>query len=247
MRRMMIFGLPLLALACIAHADGNVPAPIEFTMGWHVSLAADGHVLHLDPIKDERMDRVPEIRARLEQEIHSWKFLPGSVNGKPAPTETGLYVRATLTDAQNNAIRIRVDSADTGATEKKLVPPHYPADAIRAQKTGEVVLRVGYDVGGNVTSVAPYPDGPKADKALVDASIKAVKGWKFLPESVDGHALAGYSITPFCYSLNYLRGGRKQGKCDWKRPGSDQALLNGEALALNPAAKLLTDVAGHTL
>lgn len=229
------------------YAVGESTAPISFTMGWHASLAADGQVLRLIPIKNERIDRVPQIRARLEHEIRGWHFLAGTVDGKPEPTETGLYLRATLTETQNDTIRIRVDSAATGATEENQIPPRYPAEAIRAQQTGEVVLRIGYDADGNVNSVAPYADGPKANKLLVDASIKAAKRWKFQPEVVAGHALAGYSIAPFCYFLNYPNSSHKKGKCDWKRPGSDQELPNGEALALKPAAKLLTDVAGRIL
>lgn len=249
MRTLFVVVISMLAIIFSAQANAadESTAPISFTMGWHASLSTDGHVLGLIPIKNARMDRVPQIRERLEKEVRGWHFLAGTVEGKPAPTKTGLYLRATLTQTQNNTIRIRVDSAATGATEQNQIPPRYPAEAIRAQITGEVVLRIGYDADGNVTSVAPYAEGPKADKMLVVASIKAAKRWKFQPEIVAGHALAGYSIAPFCYFLNYPNGGHRKGACDWKRPGSDQELPNGEALALNPAAKLLSDVAGRVL
>jgi hypothetical protein len=82
---------------------------------------------------------------------------------------------------------------------------------------------------------------------LVEASVKAARSWTFQPEIVGGRALAGTSVVPICYALNVLDTNRKEGKCDWKAPGHDRALENGEALALDPAAKLLTDVAGRTL
>ncbi len=140
-----------------------------------------------------------------------------------------------------------MDLAHTGV-DATTVPPHYPRTAVERHIVGEVVVRIGYDADGNVTSTALEPGAPDADKSLVEASIDAAKKWKFQPEIVGGHNLAGYAIVPFCFNLRYIGGGGKSAKCDWKRSGSGEALLDdGKALALNPAAKLLTDVAGHTL
>lgn len=242
--------LPL--LACVVwvgalHAADKSQEPIAITLGWRVSLDAQGHLVSLQAIPNKRVDRVPEIRARLEQEIRSWQFLPGMVNGKPEPTDSGLYVRATLIPISSNAVRIHIVGADTGASSEKVAPPRYPPEAISRRVVGEVVLRVGYDADGNVTSAALDPDAPKANPLLVKASIDAARKWKLHPESVGGHSIAGYSVVPFCYSLRFPYGGGISGKCDWKPPGSNEALHDGEPLALNPAAKLLTDVAGRTL
>lgn len=248
MCRVLLLGLSLFAFACIAHADRKAPAPIPFTMGWHASLDANGHVLRLDPIKNERVDRIPEIRARLEQAIRSWQFLSGTVNGKPAQTETGLWVQAELLPpSADGSNRIRIDHASVGATLAKTTVPHYPGKAIHEGKGGEVVLRVGFDANGKVTSAVLDPQAPKADKLLVDASVAAVRTWTFQPEVVGGHGLAGYAVTPFCYTLNFSATGRRMSKCEWKQPGRQEPIHEGEALAVNPAAHLSTEVAGNIL
>ncbi|HEY7873274.1 MAG TPA: energy transducer TonB [Rudaea sp.] len=193
------------------------------------------------------MDKVPQIRARLEQEVRKWQFLPGLIDGKPEETKTGLYLRTTLTPTNNDTFDVRIDHAGVGPTETRMTPPRYPADAIRHRKTGQVILAVAYDAEGHVVSVQPADDSPKVDPLLTEASEKAARKWQFQPELVGGHPLAGRALIPFCYTLNILPSGRKEGNCNWKRPGSNETLRDGETFALSPAAKLLTDVAGRTL
>ena len=235
------------ALIANLHAGDKSPESIRVELGWRVCLDTRGHPVSLQAIPNERVNRVPQIRARLEREIRSWQFRPGTLDGIPEPTDTALYVRATLSAAPNDTIHIRVDSANTGVDREKMVVPHYPGVARTMKIVGEVVLRVGYDASGNVTSTELEPGGPKADRSLVDASTQAARKWKFRPDSIGGHAIAGYVITPFCYNLRYRYGGGIPGKCDWKLPGSRQTLRDGETLALNPSAKLLTAVAGRSL
>lgn len=220
---------------------------VHVDISWRITLDAQGHVTTLTAAPHERVDRIPQIRTRLEQAVRSWQFLPGMVDGKPAETQTGLYVSATLTPASDNSLRIKLDHASVGGALVSPIPPHYPTEAIRRHQQGEVVLRVAYDATGKITSASIYPDSPTAAPLLVKASINTVEKWRFNPEMVGGHGVSGEAVVPFCYSLHYLGGGGKPGKCDWKRPGSNEALRDGEALALNPAAKLLTDVAGSTL
>jgi hypothetical protein len=243
MRSMLSF-LAFFALIAPAHAAvDNVHVDVD----WRVTIDPQGHVTAMTALPHERVDKVPQIRARLEQEVRTWQFLPGLIDGKPEETQTSLHVRATLTAASNDTMNIRLDHAGVGPTRVKMVVPRYPAEAIRHHKIGEVVLRIGYDANGHVFSVAPAADAPKVDPSLIAASEKAAHHWTFQPESVGGHGLAGFVYAPFCYSLNEIGGHRYQGKCDWVAPGSKDALRDGETLALNPATKLLTDVAGRTL
>lgn len=245
--RRLLFCLASVAAIGAAHAAGKIPDVIPIDQGWHISLDAQGHLTSLQAIPDKRLDRVPQIRARLEQEIRGWQFLPGTIDGKPQPTDSALFVHATLTKVSDENYSIRVDQAHTGSSGVTVVPPHYPRTAVISHTVGEVVLRIGYDADGGVTSVALDPEAPKVAKSLVEASIDAAKQWKFKPENVGGHSVAGYVIVPFCFNLRYVGGGGKSSKCDWKRSGSNEALDDGKALAVNPAAKLLTDVAGRAL
>jgi hypothetical protein len=114
---------------------------------------------------------------------------------------------------------------------------------VGARKTGLVVLRVNYAADGTVVSAEPEADSPKVDERLTKAASAATKTWTFRPEVVGGHALAGAVVVPFCFSI----APGKKPDCSWKPKGENAALGDGEALALEPAAKLTTDVAGHAL
>ncbi|MGH8121544.1 MAG: TonB family protein [Rudaea sp.] len=235
----------LLGFACAAHAS---PEPIKFTIGWQVSLNAAGRIERMTAIENARVDRVPQIRARLEQAIREWRFVPGAVDGKPSATETGLSVQASLMppDSSGN-VAIRIDHAGVGGSFLHKVAPKYPPSAVSAHETGEVVVRVAYDADGNVTSAVLNKDTPPASAALVAASLKAARTSTFRPEVVGGHALAGVAVTPFCYRLEIPGLSHLEGKCDWTPPGKSEAINEGEAMAVNPAASLLTDVAGSML
>lgn len=245
--RHLLFCIASVAVFGVAHAAATEQAPIRIAVGWHVSLDAQGHVTRLQPIPDKTTDRVPVIREKLEEAIRAWSFMPGTVSGQPESTETGLFVRAELPVHDGRITHIRIMSADVGGSIAKMTPPRYPAKAVRNQDAGEVVLKIAYAADGKPTDVEPVADSPATSKTLIEASVEAARSWLFQPEVVGGRALAGTSVVPICYVLQVIGTSRTRGKCDWKAPGHDRALDNGEALALNPAARLLTDVAGHTL
>jgi len=246
--RMKIFpAFVLFAISVAACADGNANKPIKVELSWRLALDAHGQVTQLEAAKNELIDHVPQIRERLEQEIRGWKFSAGTVDGEPADTETGLHINATLIPTDADRYVIRVEHASIGARLAKVVPPHYPPSAVSGHKTGAVILRIGYDAAGKVTSAVLDPDAPKAHDVLVKAAIKAVQTWTFQPELVGGHGVAGFAITPFCYQLMPVGTHRVEGTCDWQRPGTSETVNEGEALALNPVAHLQTEVAGRTL
>ena len=245
--RTQIFSLAsFLAFGAVQAATASNQS-LRVDLSWRASLDAQGHVTQLQATRKERADRVPAIRQRLEQEIRTWRFQPGTVNAQPEPTETGLYVRADVSAGSDGTMKIRIVHADVGGSLQKMTPPHYPGEAIRHHVAGEVVLQIAYDSNGRTTEALPATTSPSSSKLLLDASEKASRTWKFSPEIVGGHAIAGTVVVPFCYTLHPMGSDRVEGKCDWKAPGRNDTLNSGETLALNPAAKLLTDVAGRTL
>lgn len=52
-----------------------------------------------------------------------------------------------------------------------------------------------------------------------------------------------HKIAAISFTLVMLPGG----KCDWKRPDTSEFVGQGQALAVNPAAHLQTDVSGRAL
>lgn len=64
----------------------------------------------------------------------------------------------------------------------KQVPPHYPADAIRQQITGSVILRVLIDGTGKVKGIYLIEGHPVLARAAADA----VRQWQYRPYTVNG-------------------------------------------------------------
>lgn len=238
----------LLLLSACSWACANGPAePVKLSISWNVALDADGHVTRLEPIANQRVDHVPKIRERLEQEVRAWRFMPGTVNGKPAATDTRLNLAISVVSNDADTASIRIDNANTGGWVEHTVPPHYPTDAIRKHISGTVVLRVDYDGTGKVVSANPVLDAPKVDSLLIVAAAKAVTQWTFRPELVGGNGVSGSVDTPFCFYFARTPGPPSTSACTYTPSGSKMAIGEGEMVALNPAATLATDVIGRTL
>lgn len=244
MRSLTLLVMSLLTMFSVANAgEIKAPAPVTITLAWNLSLDANGHVTRLEKIGDSRADRFPEIRSRVQQAVRGWQFIPGKIDGKPAATQTRLSLDLSLLAQSAQAMSIRVDSADTGAWYGTQARVRYPAKAVRYHRVGEVVLTVSFDASGKVTAVTPTPGAPSVDQSLIDAATASVKKWTFKPETVAGHGVAGSVITPFCFQIDP----RNDPGCHWRAPGHDSPLAQGEAFALNPVARLSTDVAGRIL
>ena len=221
--------------------EAKPPTSMTVDMTWNFEVDADGHVTRLDT-SDKR---VPSLHDRLEKEIRGWHFRPGQVNGQPATTESKLYVSLDLESKGGDMYAVRVAGVSTGGGYDKIVTPNYPETALAARRQGVVVLKVRYAENGRVISVVPYEDGPQADASLVRAAIGAVKKWTFEPEIVDGHPMMNDVLVPVCFELG--QAGVPHANCDWKKPGITIGMATDHAVALDPAAKLLTDVIGRTL
>lgn len=248
--------LCLLALAPVAtlasemqadasRAAADSEASARYRVRWAVSLDARGHVVNLES-GDTLVDAA---RAPIEEAIRRWQFVPGRLNGQPAPTETILTLDIALVPVAGDKFVVRIDDARTGgalAIKGIRKPPKYPPSAIQHHVQGMVVLKVDYDADGRVVSAKPHENAPKVAPELVRSAEHAVKEWTFTPEVVGGHAVAGSAIVPTCFEI-VPHGTPLRMQCDWTPPGARAAVHDNEAFALEPAARLETDVIGHTL
>jgi len=249
MRMTALLAAALMICCAPALAATKEGEPVLLRLSWRVSIDAQGHVTQLQAKADKRTERMALVRDAVEKRIRAWQFTPGAVDGVPQATETTLAVTTTLLPRSGDDYEIRIDEARTGAEIAKVQVPRYPQDAVRNGTSGLVVLRVAFDADGKVTSAVPDKDETKAAAALVKASLDAVKTWTFQPERVAGHGVAGTTELPMCFQVVPLVGMRvpEVPRCEWKPKGYRGALAQGEALALDPVAKLATDVADHTL
>lgn len=237
MRTGIIFVVAFLLFVSTA-IEAKQSTSMVVTVSWDISLDADGHVTKL-ATKDESM---PTLHAPLEKAIRGWHFSPGTINGQPAATESHVQTRLELRLVKD-AYQVWMLGADTGASYGKTPPPEYPDAAAKAWKQGEVVLIVHYNGTGAVTDVAPYEHGPKAYVQLARAAMTAVKNWTFNPEVVGGHPIPGVALVPVCFALP--RG--TPPACQWESPATGRNMNGSQAVALNPAAKLESDVIGRVL
>lgn len=80
-------------------------------------------------------------------------------------------------------------------------PPTYPASAIKAHVSGEVLLRVQVSATGEPESATVIRVSPPEATALSDAAIAAVLKWHFKPKVRDGVAVAGEVEIPVKFEL----------------------------------------------
>lgn len=249
MRNSTLLAISMMFCCAPAFAAAKDGEPVSLRLSWRVSLDAQGHVTQLQAKPDKRVERMTAVRDSVEKKIRSWQFTPGAVNGVPQATETNLVVTTTLLPRSGDDYEIRIDEARTGAEIAKVQVPRYPQGAARNGTSGLVVLRIEFDADGKVTSALADKDETKAAAALIKASLDAVKTWTFQPERVAGRGVAGTTELPMCFQVVPLVGLRapEVPRCEWKPKGYRGALAQGEALAIDPVAKLATDVVDHTL
>lgn len=237
MKSLLVGVCALLGAACVPAAAVERTSAIV-SVSWVVSLDVDGHVTELST-GDKR---VPKLHASLEKAIRAWRFTPGKIEGKPALTQTHLHTSLEVR-LVNDAFEVRLLDASTGGDYGKKTVPMYPQSAAKGRKQGLVRLVVHYDESGAVTSVEPFETHQGVDDRLVQAAVSAVREWTFAPEIVGGHPIAGGSVVPVCFQLDVL----PEPDCSWKNPATGKSTYGSQSVALDPAAKLDSDVIGHTL
>lgn len=231
-------GIVAVSLACASFAiAAKEDAPIVVTVTWDVSLDADGRVVKL--ATDDRT--VPKAHAQLEDAIRNWRFSPGKINGRPAATDTHLHVRLEIRRVDQH-YELEIVRASTGSDYDRGLPPKYPELAAKMGKHGLAMLYVEYDGAGKVSKIEPARDVPKPNTRLLKAAMDSVATWRFSPEVVGGHAVPGSALVPVCFRLP-----GEPSRCAWKNAETGEAMEGDEAMAMNPAATLLTDVAGRML
>ena len=229
--RFLLFVI-LSSLAVLAHAATHETFQREIK--WVLSLDADGKIQSLEPID---RDYLPEVRNQIEPVVRTWHFTPGKIDGRPAATETTLWVTVSFEAESTNSAKYqaRIASASTGPRFQHVVAPSYPSAAQHAQKEGEVMLWITFDAEGHVTSAKSYPEmsADHVSPMLVDAAMDAVRKWTFRTETVAGHGIASEALVPFCFKLG-------SGECHWKPRPNKRPFHSGEAVALSSVVGLET-------
>ncbi len=246
----------LLAIFAIGNVYAATPAqPVAdklTTLQWRMSLAPDGRITDLVP----KGEGVELLRPQLERAIRQWEFVPGTVNGEPAATETLLSVQVALTpSADAKAYTVTIKDARTGGGISKAEPPRFSALVVKKLMgrsntlVKQIVVEVSYDMAGKATDVAVAAGSPVTEGPLLDSVARAMRKSRFEPERVNGVAVAGKLVTPICVAISM--GGpdaRKLARtCAWSVPGSEASVDQGQSFALESSVELKTSVVGSLL
>ncbi len=244
------------ALALAACGGAWAARPITFTQTARLSLDANGKVV--SAVFDEGKPGFAKLDAKLEQFVHGWSFAPGTVDGKPLPTETNLSINLRATPAGNGDYAISILGASTGLVFQRSAPPEYPSSAMQQGCEGVVIMLVDIDgTGAPMGTRIESNDVDCMKTRLETAAIDAARQWRFRTESVGGHAMAGRARVPvtFCLGLSHGACARyyvKEEKDNQRgadgQPAADTQPAQGmQITSLGSKVKLLTQVAGTSL
>jgi hypothetical protein len=258
-----LIGLFVSVFACSAMA-GDAPQDLYLAHAWRVRIGVDGKVLNLaDAGTGGKLSAA--VRESVERAIRGWSFVPGTVNGKPAATETTVTVNMTLAPSAENTHEVCLKDASTGgsldAFSVGAMRPWFPQelkDSLNRRHAGfvgRVVVKADYDAQGRILDVTPQPDmSLNAKPGLVASADIVVRKLKIWPERVDGHGVAASVFVPLCYAYdnwNKLTRQSWEQACPWigAPPGAGFAIDSVRvhaAYTIDPVAKLASNAGGGT-
>jgi len=243
-------GCLALALSASAHA---APESFDVWLKADITIAADGSIESLEWNKEPQARQV--LQAKVEPLVRRWEFIPGSVDGRRARTETYLRVQVLGTAQPDGTLMLKFGKASTGAKPGTLMPPMYPRDAVTGGISGAVTSIVAIDAAGVLTLESSEFHGTRYRKQFVAAAESAVKGWTFDLERVAGHPVPAKLSVPisFCVGKNRSVPPAVADCMKQLRKADDSSALaaapgpSEDAAPLSSVVQLVTQVSGQEI
>lgn len=199
MKNMLLVLLMLLVTpACMATQEWTrVGPPITAAL----DVDAQGLVVHAQVVG---RDVLPQLQQLTEQTTQHWRFVPATIDGKPAPARTYALFHMQMQTVDGSQ-QLRLHYIWHGPGTISLQSPAYPTEMQRQLVQATVV--VALDVNGdgrvsNVHVVTAKTSGGTRGSPFYKASIDAVEKGKYLPELVDGRPVVTHMRVPFTFSLS---------------------------------------------
>ncbi|MGN7726734.1 energy transducer TonB [Luteimonas sp. 22616] len=232
----------LAALCCVATAASKQPETIDVWLRAGVDIDASGHVQDLQWEEQSKVHAL--IAERLAPVVRGWEFEPATVDGRPAPTQTGLVIHVLVDELADGSVTLRLADAQTGPTASTLMPPTYPMDAARGgiSATVKLVVEVKAD-GSPVIREMTYESSDDKRSGYRDAffasATEAAKHWKFRPEIVAGRVVPGSSVR---IPIDYCLGTASQCQRNQRARDVERKLPTGLYQGEASAVALKTDI-----
>jgi outer membrane biosynthesis protein TonB len=232
----------LAALCCVATAAPKQPETIDVWLRAGVDIDASGHVQDLQWEEQSKVHAL--IAERLAPVVRGWEFEPATVDGRPAPTQTGLVIHVLVDELADGSVTLRLADAKTGPTASTLMPPAYPRDAVRGgvSATVQLVVQVAAD-GSPVIREMTYES--RDDKrsgyrdAFLASATEAARHWKFRPEIVAGRVVPGSSVR---IPIDYCLGSASRCQRNQQARDAERKLPAGLHMGEASAVALKTDL-----
>ena len=119
----------------------------------------------------------------------------GSVQADATPV--GSAVVPAASNARTTARRLWLSPQDAQSRLISRIEPAYPAEALAARRSGEVVLDVKVAEDGSVSSARLL----KGDSLFSPAAVDAVRGWRYQPYVADGQPKPFETSVTVSFSL----------------------------------------------
>jgi TonB family protein len=204
MRTILLVVVMLLVVpACMARQVWKTVGP-PITAALDVD--AQGNVVHAQLLGKNVL---PQLQSLTEQVSHSWRFVPATVGGKPAPARTYAMFDVEMHEIDGNQ-QLRLHYMLHGPGRVFAQSPAYPPEMLRQLVAASVVM--AFDVNGdgsvsNVHVVTAKTSGSTRGAAFYKASIEAIEKDRFLPELVDGRPVVTHMRMPINFDINgYVAG-----------------------------------------
>lgn len=196
----------LLALAPLLLSFSANAERREFTYGVAAEIDSNGAVVSAD-LKAADVDAA--FAGTIEGLVKQWRFRPATVNGRPVSSNTLLTAQVVVDiDARKSAHIVARYLRHGPEVENRLaVPPRYPVEAMRNRVDAEVAVEVAIDRDGKLIETTLHSLRMKGgDKRLgrvfEQATVDAIRQWRFAPERIDGVAVASRAIMPIKFTVN---------------------------------------------
>lgn len=203
-----VWGIGLLLLALNASSAEPASKPIHFRAHARVQLDAEGVPRQVEV--DQKLPAV--IRDAIAQRMAQWRFEPARVGEQPRAGATTVFVDACAVPEENGDMRLALDYGwnGPGYADGRYFPeaPRYPPNAARGAYEGDfrVVLQVGADGRASIETI-------EAREGQLSRFEQALRTWvatlRYVPEEIDGAAVATRIAIPVNFSMSDSRGARE--------------------------------------
>ena len=236
-RRLVTAGLLAISAATTASAAGK-PREFDLWLTAGITIDKDGQLTQLT-WKDQRAG-INLVTDRITPAIHRWVFVPGSVDGQPAETTSGLVVGLHATENADGSVALRFIRATTGPSLVPAKEPEYPRSAMMDSVSAEVMMSMTVHPDGTSTVQDIQfvgSNGSRDQKQFLEVVGKWAAAQTFEPEKVAGNAVQTHVRIPVEFCVDW------SSWCSQRRasPASD-TLPRNQPAAIDSAVAIKTDV-----